>query len=143
MKKLNLFLFVFCCLGFSTFAHANSPSEPQLLLNIKTINDRKIFLAQCSGQFAYVAGSIRNGSVSFPDKNSALEVYSDASKDALNRALKLPGNDHQRIAEDFYNSLIAKHVSFGEQFGKTRKASEMVYNLAMSGADKCSNFMYK
>jgi len=120
---------------------AEAADEVRLLLSTTNAQNMSRSLAQCSGQGAYLVGAIRNGTIKFPDTEAAIKGYAIEANDAAVMANKISGSDSKKIAEDFYNSLVAKHRSFGKEHGKSELAAKLAFELAMNGSKKCAEYV--
>ena len=115
--------------------------DVRLLLSTTNAENTNRSLAQCSGQWAYLTGSIRSGTIKFPNTEAAIKGYAMLAANALAMANKISGFNSEKIAEDFYNNLVSKHRSFGKEHGKTELATKLAYELAMNGSEKCADYI--
>ena len=115
----------------------------RLLLSTTNAENINKSLAQCSGQWIYVAGSIRSGTIKFPNTEAAIKAYAMEGANALAMANKISGFNSEKIAEDFYNSLLSKHRSFAirKEHGETELATKLAFELAMNGSKKCADYV--
>jgi hypothetical protein len=120
---------------------AEAADEVRLLLSTTNAQNISRSLAQCSGQWFYVVGSIKSGTIKFPDTDAALKGYAIEATDALEMANKISGSDSKKISEDFFNRLKAKHQGLIKEYGKTELGGKYAFELAMNGSKQCADYV--
>jgi hypothetical protein len=141
MLKKPISLFVALCIPI--FAHANisEVDNSKLLLSLRNLPEIKISLAQCAGQYTYAVALMHSGVLKYPNQQSHIASLSSASQMSLRFANRISGEDSDKVAEDFYKKLHARHKVIVSQYGEGAKAQELSFSLVQGGVAKCGEYL--